>query len=84
MQCQNKQEPFTKIPQCISKSKFLNKNNCFLRKTHPQTLAKLMIGTDSHAFPRSTGTLSSNQSDTNHFAKTLEPNNASKDSSWFH
>ena len=83
MQHQNKQESFTEILLCASKSKILNENNCFLHKTHPQALAKLMLSVDSPVFPCSTGTFSSNQSDANHFEKTLEPNNTSKDSSWF-
>ena len=40
MQCQNKQDSFTKISPCISKSKVLNNNNYFLHKIYPKALAK--------------------------------------------
>ena len=58
MQCQIKYESFTKIPLYISKSKILNKNNCFLYKTYLQALAKMILSVDNPACPRSTGTLS--------------------------
>ena len=83
MQYQNKQDSFTKISPCISKSKVLNNNNCLLCKTHPKALAKLMLSVDSPTFPRSMASLTWNKSDANHFSKISEINCVSKDSSWF-
>ena len=83
MQHQNKQDPFTKISPCISKSKVLNKNDFFLCETHPKALAKFILSADSPSFPRSMASLASNKSDANYFSKISENNGASKDSSWF-